>query len=95
MHIGSGVFLLVLGAILSWGVADRVSGVNLHVIGLICMAGGVLAILFSLVTGSRSRGYGHPHRDRRQGDRHHGRAGRRRVLTRHTDPLDIPTHSTY
>ena len=57
MHIGSGVFLLVLGAILSWGVADRVSGVNLHVIGLICMAGGVLAILFSLVTGSRSRGY--------------------------------------
>ncbi|MBK9726403.1 MAG: DUF6458 family protein [Candidatus Lutibacillus vidarii] len=57
MHIGSGVFLLVLGAILNWGVADRVSGVNLHVIGLICMAGGVLAILLSLVTGSRSRGY--------------------------------------
>ena len=57
MHIGSGVFLLVLGAILNWGVADRVSGLNLHVIGLICMAGGVLATLLSLVTGSRSRGY--------------------------------------
>ena len=57
MHIGSGVFLLVLGAILNWGVADRVSGVNLHVIGLICIAVGVLAILLSLVTGSRSRGY--------------------------------------
>ena len=57
MHIGSGVFLLVLGAILNWGVADRVSGVNLHIIGPICMAGGVLAILLSLVTGSRSRGY--------------------------------------
>ena len=47
MHIGSGVFLLVLGAILKLGRRGPRLGVNLHVIGLICMAGGVLAILLA------------------------------------------------
>lgn len=56
MYVGTGIFLLVVGAILTWGVSDRLSGVNLPVIGYICMAGGALAILMSLVTSSRRRG---------------------------------------
>jgi hypothetical protein len=57
MYIGTGIFLLVVGAILNWGVADRLDGVNLHTIGLICMAGGALALLMSLLTGRRDKGY--------------------------------------
>lgn len=57
MYVGTGIFLLVVGAILNWGVADRIDGVNLHTIGLICMGGGVLALLMSLITGRRSSGY--------------------------------------
>lgn len=57
MYIGSGVFLLVLGAILNWGVSDRISGVDLHLIAIVCMAGGALAILLSVLAGSRARGY--------------------------------------
>ena len=50
--IGVGIFLLVVGAILNWAVADMVKGVDLHMIGLICMAGGVLAIVLGLVVGA-------------------------------------------
>lgn len=59
MYVGTGIFLLVVGAILTWGVSDRVSGVNLQVIGIICMAGGALAILLSLVMESRRRSGGY------------------------------------
>lgn len=52
MYIGAGIFLLVVGAILKFAVADKVSGVDLGLIGLICMGGGVLAILLSLVQGA-------------------------------------------
>ena len=52
--IGVGVFLLVVGAILNWAVADSVKGVDLHMIGLICMGGGVLAIVLGLIVGAGS-----------------------------------------
>lgn len=59
MYIGLGIALLVIGAILSFAIgADAVSGINLEMIGWILMAGGILAILLSLVMrGSRTRGY--------------------------------------
>jgi hypothetical protein len=53
--IGAGVVLLVIGAILNWAVADRISGVDLHMIGLICMGGGILAIVLGLLAGAGSR----------------------------------------
>jgi hypothetical protein len=59
MYIGTGIFLLVLGAILNWGVADRLSGVNLHAIGIICMVGGILAIVLSFLASSRRRRSGY------------------------------------
>ncbi|HJE52005.1 MAG TPA: DUF6458 family protein [Tessaracoccus flavescens] len=53
MYIGTGIFLLVIGAIASFAVRDSISGVDLTMIGYICMGAGVLAILLSfLVRGS-------------------------------------------
>ena len=50
MYIGGGIFLLVVGAILAFAVNDTsVGAVDLPVIGWICMGGGALAILLSLV----------------------------------------------
>ena len=49
MAIGSGIFLMALGAILSFAVQDRWSGVDLTAVGYILMAAGALAIILSLV----------------------------------------------
>ncbi len=43
--IGLGIFLLVVGAVLTWAVSGRVPGIDLHMIGIIMMVGGVLAVL--------------------------------------------------
>ncbi len=48
MGIGGGIFLLVVGAILSFGVSDAVEGVNLVVIGYILMGAGVLTIVLAI-----------------------------------------------
>lgn len=48
MGIGTGIALLVIGAILSFGVSDRLEGVDLTVIGYICMGAGVLAIILAI-----------------------------------------------
>ena len=53
MALGTGITLLVIGAILSWGVADNVESVNFVVIGYICMAAGVLALALSLWTNAQ------------------------------------------
>jgi hypothetical protein len=53
MYIGVGIFLIVVGAILTFALNASVDAVNLAMIGWICMAGGALAILLSLVMGSR------------------------------------------
>ena len=49
MGIGGGIALIVVGAILSFGVSDRIDGVNLTVIGYICMAAGVIALILAVV----------------------------------------------
>ncbi len=48
MGIGTSIFLIAVGAILRWGVADAVEGINLPVIGLILMVVGVIGLLISL-----------------------------------------------
>jgi hypothetical protein len=53
MYIGVGIFLIVVGAILTFALNASVSGVDLNMIGWICMAAGVLAILLSLILTSR------------------------------------------
>ncbi|MGN6331436.1 MAG: DUF6458 family protein [Motilibacteraceae bacterium] len=49
MGIGVSVFLIAVGAILSFAVQDAISGVNLVVVGYILMAAGVLGIIIALV----------------------------------------------
>lgn len=53
MYIGVGIFLIVVGAILTFALNTSVDAINLEMIGWICMAAGALAILLSLVMGSR------------------------------------------
>ena len=49
MGIGLGIFLLVVGAILSFGVRDNLSALDLTMIGYICMGAGALSIILALV----------------------------------------------
>ena len=55
MAIGSGIFLIVLGAILAFAVNVETSAVDLEVIGYICIAAGVIAIIVSLVVNAQAR----------------------------------------
>jgi hypothetical protein len=49
MGIGLGVFLIVAGAVLAFGVKANVHDLDLTTIGYILMGGGVLVILLSLL----------------------------------------------
>lgn len=54
MYIGVGTFLIVVGAILTFALNASTDVVNLGMIGWICMAAGVLAILLSLIVTRRT-----------------------------------------
>jgi hypothetical protein len=49
MSIGISIFLLVVGAILTFAVNVSTSGFNVNVVGIILMAGGALGLLLSLL----------------------------------------------
>lgn len=51
---GTGIALLVIGAILSFAVKDSFPGVNLALIGYICMAAGALAVILGLITNAQA-----------------------------------------
>jgi hypothetical protein len=56
MGIGAGIFLLAVGAVLSFAVSDRISGVDLTMVGYILMGAGALGIaLVLLLNGQRTR----------------------------------------
>jgi amino acid transporter len=59
MRLGSGIFLLVVGAILAFAVQDRWSAVDLTMIGWIAMAAGVLTIILSLVINQQRQNTSH------------------------------------
>lgn len=57
MTIGSGIGLIILGAILAFGLEpDAISGINLQSIGYILMAGGAVGLILGLVLMSRRTG---------------------------------------
>jgi len=56
MYIGGSLFLLALGAILSFAVQDSINGVDLVTTGYILMVVGVLGIVLSLLLTNRARG---------------------------------------
>jgi len=59
MGIGGGIALIVIGAILSFGVSDAVEGINLAVIGYICMGAGVIALILALVLNAQRSNTSH------------------------------------
>ncbi len=48
--------LIAVGAVLSFAVSDRISGVDLYTAGLIFMGVGVLGLLISLIISGQNRG---------------------------------------
>jgi Domain of unknown function (DUF6458) len=54
MGIGIGIALLVVGAILSFAVRGHVPGVDLTMVGYICMGAGALALVISLVMSTQA-----------------------------------------
>jgi predicted membrane channel-forming protein YqfA (hemolysin III family) len=49
MSIGVSIFLLVVGAILTFAVEVSASGFNVHTVGIILMLAGALGLLLSLL----------------------------------------------
>ncbi len=55
MYLGGSLFLLALGAILSFAVRDSINGIDLVTTGYILMGVGVLGIVLSLLFTARAR----------------------------------------
>jgi hypothetical protein len=49
MGIGFGIFLIAIGAILTWAVTKSPNGVNIHVVGVILMGAGLAGILLDML----------------------------------------------
>jgi len=64
--LGVSIFLIAIGAILTFAVNTSPSGLNIHVVGVILMCVGLLGILLSLIyweswgRGGYGRGYAAP-----------------------------------
>ncbi len=56
MTIGGSIALIILGAILAFAVTLEVSGININMVGLILMAGGVIGLIFGLTMRRRRVG---------------------------------------
>lgn len=59
MGIGTGIFLIVVGAILAFAVQDSIDGVDLTMIGYICLGAGVLALIISLIVNAQRSNTSH------------------------------------
>ncbi len=58
MGLGAGLFLIAVGAIITFAVNATISGLDLHVIGVILMIVGGLGVLLSLIFWSSWGGVG-------------------------------------
>ncbi len=56
MTIGASIFLIAVGAILAFAVADTIEGVALGTIGFILMAAGAIGLLATLLLSASRRG---------------------------------------
>src|SRR3954469_5747654 len=76
MGIGGGIFLIVVGAILAFAVSDGIAGVDLTMVGYICMAAGLIALVVALVMNRQRTNTIHTEYVERRDDRHvHGPEG--------------------
>ncbi len=56
MGIGVSVFLLALGAILTFAVNASVSGLDINVVGIILMVAGAIGLVMTMLVFGRDRG---------------------------------------
>lgn len=59
MVIGSGIFLIVVGAVLAFAVNADSSVIDVDVVGWICMGAGAVAIIVSLILAAQARNTTH------------------------------------
>lgn len=79
MGIGSGIFLIVVGAILAFALEPDVwSVVNLNIVGYICIGAGILALVLGLIYNQQRAHTSH-----------------RAVVERYDDDRRTPPPSTY
>jgi len=64
MGLGVSLFLIAVGAILTWAVNASVSGLELNTIGVILMIVGVVGLVLSMIFWSSWGGFGGPARRR-------------------------------
>ncbi|ROR73104.1 DUF6458 family protein [Bogoriella caseilytica] len=62
MGIGIGIFLIALGAILTFAVSDPIQGVDVTMIGYICMGVGALALVIALIINAQRSNTSHTQR---------------------------------
>ena len=62
MGLGVSIFLIAVGAILTWAVNASVSGLELDTIGVILMVVGALGLVLSMIFWSSWGGFGHAER---------------------------------
>ena len=58
MGLGVSIFLIAVGAILTWAVNASVSGLELDTIGVILMVVGILGLVLSMIFWSSWGGFG-------------------------------------
>ena len=63
MGVGVSIFLIAVGAILTWAVTIETQGIDLDVVGVILMVVGILGLLLSLIFWSSWGGFGGTRRD--------------------------------
>ncbi len=62
MGLGVSIFLIAVGAILTWAVNASVSGLELQTIGVILMVVGALGLVLSMIFWSSWGGFSHERR---------------------------------
>lgn len=55
MSLGAGIFLIVIGAILSFALNVQLSWIDLHLVGYILMAAGVVIVILGIILMTRKR----------------------------------------
>jgi Domain of unknown function (DUF6458) len=58
MGLGVSIFLIAVGAILTWAVTLNTNGIDLNTVGVILMIVGILGLLLSLLFWSSWGGFG-------------------------------------
>jgi len=57
LGLGVSLFLIAIGAILTWAITSEVSGVDVNVVGVILMVVGILGLVLSMIFWSSWGGF--------------------------------------